>query len=236
MEGEREILSVPSGLMCPISYDRMKDPVILIPSGNTYDCEQICKSLLHHPNLDPSSGVRYDSKLQYCDNLAVRQLLMETYGDKAFQKYDDSGFQTRYEKAWNSGNDGVAAATARVAAVIQTNDRGEREREQARRERDVAVAAAAAAAAAARAVLVANERGEREREQAIREREPYVQAHSWTPLDFGLAFVLSCLVMICVALIVLLPLCSALNCDVQADSGTFVMAFVLSCLFFISPR
>jgi hypothetical protein len=120
MEGEREMRTVPSGLMCPISYDRMQDPVILIPSGITYDCEQICKSLLHHPNLDPSSGVRYDSKLQYCDNLAVRQLLTETYGDKAFQKYDDSGFQTRYEKAWNSGNAG---------AVIQT-----REREQ---ERDV---------------------------------------------------------------------------------------------------
>jgi hypothetical protein len=126
MEGEREIRSVPSGLMCPISYDRMKDPVILIPSGNTYDCEQICKSLLYHPNLDPSSGVRYDRKLQYCDNLAVRQLVMETYGDKAFQKYDDSGFQTRYGKAWNSGNVGAAAA-----AVIQT-----RHREQARRERD----------------------------------------------------------------------------------------------------
>jgi hypothetical protein len=228
----------------------MQDPVILIPSGNTYDCEQICKSLLYHPNLDPSSGVRYDSKLQYCDNLAVRQLLMETYGDKAFQKYDDSGFQTRYEKAWNSGNDGVAAATvaaaaaaavaaatARVSAVIQTNERARRERERATRERERATRERDVAVAA-RAVLAANERGEREREQAIREREPYVQtqAHSWTPLDFGLAFVLSCLVMICVALIVLLPLCSALNCDVQADSGTFVMAFVLSCLFFISPR
>jgi hypothetical protein len=116
MEGEREMLSIPSVLMCPISYDRMQDPVILIPSGNTYDCEKICKSLLHHPNLDPSSGVRYDSKLQYCDNLAVRQLLMETYGDKAFQKYDDSGFQTRYDKAWNSGK--IEAASALAAHLL----------------------------------------------------------------------------------------------------------------------
>jgi hypothetical protein len=125
MEGEREILSVPSLLMCPLSYDRMQDPVILIPSGNTYDCELICKSLLRHPHLDPSSGVRYVSKLQYCDNLAVRQLLMETYGDKAFKKYDDSGFQTRYDKAWNSGNAGAAAARARAAlvAVIQNVER-----------------------------------------------------------------------------------------------------------------
>jgi hypothetical protein len=119
MEGEREMLSMPSVLMCPISHDRMQDPVILIPSGNTYDCEQICKSLLHHPYLDPSSGVRYDSKLQYCDNLAARQLLMETYGDKAFQKYDDSGFQTRYEKAWNSGEIGAAARAAAFAAASE---------------------------------------------------------------------------------------------------------------------
>jgi hypothetical protein len=119
MEGERELLSVPSGLMCPISCDRMQDPVILIPSGNTYDCEQICKYLLHHPNLDPCSGVRYDSELQYCDNLAVRQLLMETYGDQAFQKYDDSGFQTRYEKAWNSGEIAAAARAAAFAAATQ---------------------------------------------------------------------------------------------------------------------
>jgi hypothetical protein len=139
MEGERDMLSVPSGLMCPISYDRMQDPVILIPSGNTYDCEYICKSLLHHPNLDPSSGVRYYSKLQYCDNLAVRKLLMETYGDKAFQKYDDSGFQTRYEKAPRNRSGGVgvaaAAATTEVAAARP---------------------AAAAAARAALAVAVAN--------------------------------------------------------------------------------
>jgi hypothetical protein len=45
----------------------------------------------------------------------VRKLLMETYGDKAFQKYDDSSFQARYEMAWNSGN--VGAARAAVAAA-----------------------------------------------------------------------------------------------------------------------
>jgi hypothetical protein len=81
----------------------MEDPVILLPAGMTYDRKQICESLLHHPNLDPSSGVRYDSKLQYCANVAVRQLLMETYGDKAYRRYDDSGFQPRYQDAWNTG-------------------------------------------------------------------------------------------------------------------------------------
>jgi hypothetical protein len=81
----------------------MEDPVILLPAGIIYDRKQICKSLLHHPNLDPSSGVRYDGKLQYCDNAVVRQLLMETYGDKAYRKYDDSGFQPRYQEAWNTG-------------------------------------------------------------------------------------------------------------------------------------
>jgi hypothetical protein len=126
---------VPSGLMCPLSYDRMKDPVMLIPSGNTYDCEQICNSLLHYPNLDPSSNVRYDSKLQYCANLAVSKLLMETYGDKAFQKYDDSGFQARYEMAWNSGNVGaaLAARAAAAAAPPAAREPARRERERGRR-------------------------------------------------------------------------------------------------------
>jgi TPR repeat protein len=94
--------SVHALLVCPISCDVMEDPVILLPAGMTYDRKQICKSLLHHPNLDPSSGIRYDGKLQYCDNVAVRQLLMETYGDKAYRKYDDSGFQPRYQEAWDT--------------------------------------------------------------------------------------------------------------------------------------
>jgi TPR repeat protein len=108
--------SVHALLLCPISCDVMEDPVILLPAGMTYDRKQICKSLLHHPNLDPSSGVRYDGKLQYCDNVAVRQLLMETYGDKAYRKYDDSGFQPRYEEAWNTGNFG-GRVTARNNSV-----------------------------------------------------------------------------------------------------------------------
>jgi hypothetical protein len=94
--------SVRALLLCPISCDVMENPVILLPAGITYDRKQICMSLLHHPNLDPSSGVRYDGKLQYCDNAAVRQLLMETYGDKAYRKYDDSGFQPRSQEAWNT--------------------------------------------------------------------------------------------------------------------------------------
>jgi TPR repeat protein len=103
-------------LLCPISCDVMEDPVILLPAGMTYDRKQICKSLLHHPNLDPSSGVRYDAKLQYCDNVAVRQLLMETYGAKAYRKYDDSGFQPRYQEAWNTGKF-VGRVTARNDSV-----------------------------------------------------------------------------------------------------------------------
>ncbi len=103
-------------LLCPISCDVMEDPVMLLPAGMTYDRKEICKSLLHHPNLDPSSGVRYDGKLQYCDNVAVRQLLMETYGDKAYRKYDDSGFQPRYQEAWNTGKF-VGRVTARNNSV-----------------------------------------------------------------------------------------------------------------------
>jgi TPR repeat protein len=108
--------SVHALLLCPISCDVMEDPVILLPAGMTYDRKQICKSLLHHPNLDPSSGVRYDGKLQYCDNVVARQLLMETYGDNAYRKYDDSGFQRRYQEAWNTSKF-VGRVTARSISV-----------------------------------------------------------------------------------------------------------------------
>jgi TPR repeat protein len=94
----------------------MEDPVILLPAGMTYDRKHICNSLLYHPNLDPSSGVRYDGKLQYCDNVAMRKLLMETYGDKAYKKYNDSGFQIRYQEAWNTGKF-VGRVTARNNSV-----------------------------------------------------------------------------------------------------------------------
>jgi TPR repeat protein len=44
--------------------------------------------------------------------VALRQLLMETYGDKAYRKYDDSGFQPRYQEAWSTGKF-VGRVTAR---------------------------------------------------------------------------------------------------------------------------
>jgi TPR repeat protein len=122
MKGERMPPSaVQALLLCPISCDVMEDPVMLLPAGMTYDRKQICASLLHHPNLDPSSGLRYESKLQYCDNVAMRQLLMETYGDKAYRKYDDSGFQTSYQEAWNAGK-----FVGRVAARINNVETCER--------------------------------------------------------------------------------------------------------------
>jgi hypothetical protein len=93
--------------------------------------------------------VRYVIKLQYCDNLAVRQLLMETYGDKAFQKYDDSGFQTRYEKAWNSGEIAAAARAAAFAAATQARVAATEARAAATEARAAATEARAAAARAA---------------------------------------------------------------------------------------
>jgi hypothetical protein len=115
--------SVQALLLCLISCDVMEDPVVLLPAGMTYDCKQICASLLHHPNLDPASGVRYDCKLWYCDNVTVRQLLMETYGDKAYRKYDDSAFQTRYQAAWITGKF-VGRATARNNRTATARNNG----------------------------------------------------------------------------------------------------------------
>jgi TPR repeat protein len=72
--------------------------------------------VVHFCLFKPSSGVRYDSKLQYCDNVVVRQLLMATHGDKAYRKYDDSGSQHRYQEAWNTSKF-VERVTARNSSV-----------------------------------------------------------------------------------------------------------------------
>jgi hypothetical protein len=76
-------------LTCPISFERMQDPVVL-PSGHTYDRQSITASLLKQPYLDPKSGVRAKKPLTYAPNFVVRELLQD-YG--AYVPFDDSRFQ-----------------------------------------------------------------------------------------------------------------------------------------------
>jgi len=98
---------------CPISLDYMRDPVVLMPSGNTYDREYLCSSLLAHPNLDPKSGIRYDQKLMYADNIVLRSMLMEEFGDGFYQRYNDSHFGMQYDAAWEQhcGSTGMAPSS-----------------------------------------------------------------------------------------------------------------------------
>jgi U-box domain. len=93
-------LSSKSLLLCPISMEVMKDPVLLSPSGHTYDRESICQSLLIQPDVCPVTNKRYDKQLTFTSNIGLRQVLMATYGDSAYQSYDDTWFWPRYHALW----------------------------------------------------------------------------------------------------------------------------------------
>lgn len=88
-------------LTCPISCDIMRDPVTLVQSGHTFDRESLCQWLLIHPTRCPYTNVDYGVKLQYGDNIVIRQLLTLYKGDAAYQQFDDSGFEVRYAALWN---------------------------------------------------------------------------------------------------------------------------------------
>ena len=85
-------------LQCPISLERMKDPVVVFPSGHSYDRKYICQSLLYHPNLDPKSGVYFEAPLRYTTNFVLRNILQEM---QSFVPHDDSHFEDAYKKAWH---------------------------------------------------------------------------------------------------------------------------------------
>jgi len=80
-------------LTCPISLQRMKDPVVLFATGISYDKESLCRSLIEHPDLDPLTNQRFPGTiLSYSDNVSLRSLLMKHFGSSAYQPFDDSTF------------------------------------------------------------------------------------------------------------------------------------------------
>lgn len=89
-------------LQCPISLERMEDPVVVFPSGHSYDRKCICASLLIFPCLDPKSGVYYDKPLCIVTNFAMRSLLIDM---DALVPYNDSHFANEYKRAWEQRND-----------------------------------------------------------------------------------------------------------------------------------
>ena len=90
-------------LQCPLSFERMQDPVVLFPSGHSYDRQFLCASLLHYPNLDPKSGIYYKEPLRYTTNYALRNVLQER---DQLVPYDDSDFGAAYKQAWQDNNVG----------------------------------------------------------------------------------------------------------------------------------
>jgi TPR repeat protein len=93
-------------LKCPISLDRVQDPVTLFPSGHTFDRESICGWLLTNPDRDPITMKRYDTPMSFADNISLRQILMQHHGDMAYVKYDDTAFQNEYLSIWKSSRPG----------------------------------------------------------------------------------------------------------------------------------
>jgi len=95
-------------LICPITQDFMRDPVILVKSGHTLDRESLCMCLLNKPTRCPVTNQDFGEKLQYIDSFIARKLLTLYLGDDAYQRYDDSDFERQYEALFaepSSGND-----------------------------------------------------------------------------------------------------------------------------------
>jgi hypothetical protein len=88
-------------LECGIMQIRMEDPVTLVQDGKCYDRKHLCEWLLQNPTKTPL-GVVFDQPLQYVDAFSIRSLLTNTYGDKAFIKFDDTEFKSQYVKQWKS--------------------------------------------------------------------------------------------------------------------------------------
>jgi len=95
-------------LICPITHDFMRDPVILIKSGHTFDRESLCMCLLNKPTRCPVTNQDFGKKLQYIDSFMTRRLLALYLGDDAYQRYNDSNFEHQYDALFakpSSGND-----------------------------------------------------------------------------------------------------------------------------------
>jgi tetratricopeptide (TPR) repeat protein len=90
-------------LTCPISGDIMQDPVILFPSGKTYDRKSICTWLLRNPTpRDPWTNEPLDRHMTYVENREIRETLIYYLGEEAYKQYDDADFKLRYRALWNA--------------------------------------------------------------------------------------------------------------------------------------
>jgi hypothetical protein len=102
-------------LTCPISLEHMKDPVLLVQSGQTFDRKSLCKCLLQWPTKCPKTGQNFDGKLVYIDDYNTQEDLTYYLGEDAFQKFDDFTFQWEYNALWTKD---YSETCKEVAALI----------------------------------------------------------------------------------------------------------------------
>jgi hypothetical protein len=78
-------------LTCQISKSTMRDPVFLVQyPDETYDRESLCEWLISNPMRHPITKDVCDEQLQYEDDLITRELLIQHFGQTAYQRHDDS--------------------------------------------------------------------------------------------------------------------------------------------------
>jgi hypothetical protein len=65
---------VPDEFYCPISQECMRDPVIVVETGMTYEREAIVEWLSSN-DIDPSTGVELGQRKLLAPNVALRKLI-----------------------------------------------------------------------------------------------------------------------------------------------------------------
>jgi hypothetical protein len=73
--------SFPDHLVCPLTLDLFKDPVILGSSGQTYERGALLMALSRKPNVDPKTNAGFEGQPIIIDNYGIRQAV-EHYRDR----------------------------------------------------------------------------------------------------------------------------------------------------------
>jgi TPR repeat protein len=89
---------IPDSLYCPITLEPMEDPVMLYPTGHSYDRRAISMWLLRNPDKDPKGGV-VDEPFSLVPNYGLRALL-DHFG-LSWREHVEQDFDNRYREAWS---------------------------------------------------------------------------------------------------------------------------------------
>jgi ankyrin repeat protein len=68
------VRTAPDEFCCPITSDCMRDPVMVVATGMTYEREAIAEWLSEH-DIDPSTGIKLGENKQLVPNVALRKMI-----------------------------------------------------------------------------------------------------------------------------------------------------------------